>query len=411
MTRRGFTLIELLAAVFISSIVVSAAYTLMTSSTQNFDDESQRRMLKSNIRIAELLIQRDIARTGYMAPFDTKAEDDSERLWLPSDMTNVEMLAFSYHQSNDPNLAKFSGFTFVASLSDFLEFQIERRDGERLCINPSLTMPLTASDIGNLGSNANPVAQNADEAEFEAAFRRTFTSDIQAISIQSPTGTYITAPIQGVTIEPTDVSCSFAIHLPNADMSPPSVEGFDTLEGSNVFPVKAVSYFVAQDSSIPGRTDLGRNNLMRCVNNPLESQTDVQQLIADNNCEVLISNIEYFEIFPLINDNNVSNAFFNRYQNDGSILNNAYNIQTQHNTWNNVKMHQLRGVYFRLGAMTDTPARSVQNIFNNNENYPSYVNKGDNTNPKIFPLEHLQGIAPFRLVPPSDASSLVVVQN
>jgi prepilin-type N-terminal cleavage/methylation domain-containing protein len=411
MTRRGFTLIELLAAVFISSIVVTAAYTLMTSSTQNFNDESNRRLLKSNIRIAELLIQRDIARTGYMVPFDTKeAKQDKVRLWLPEGNMN-QILAFNYHVSTNDNLKNYSGFTIVASLSDFLEFQIERIDTGRLCISAQLTMPLTASDIGNLGTNANPVAQNADENAFNAAFGRTFKRNTHAISIQNPTGKFITTRLDAPIDLPTDpaATCAYNIPLSVSNLPKPKEEGFEgsgALEGCNVFPVTAVSYFVANDSIIPNRKAEGRNNLMRCFNNPFNIETNVENLINQNQCQILISNIEYFEIFPLVNDGDPTNALFNRFSNsEAGGLTTNYNLGTQHSYWKDVKMSQLRGVYFRFGAKTDMPARSVNEIYDSGQNtYPSYAKNNDN---EIFPLEHLQGVAPFRLIPSNDASSYV----
>ena len=65
MKRRGFSLIELLVTVLITSIIVIAAYQLLTSTANSFGDEDNRRLLEANLRNAELLIQRDISRTGY----------------------------------------------------------------------------------------------------------------------------------------------------------------------------------------------------------------------------------------------------------------------------------------------------------------------------------------------------------
>ena len=45
--RRGFTLVELMAAVLISSIVVLAAYSLMSGSTGTFKDQDDRRFLEA----------------------------------------------------------------------------------------------------------------------------------------------------------------------------------------------------------------------------------------------------------------------------------------------------------------------------------------------------------------------------
>ena len=301
MTRRGFTLIELMAAVLISSIVVAAAFTLMTGSTDNFDDENERRKLKSNLRIAELLLQRDISRTGYMVPVDSTVQ--SKLLW--SNNASDQILAFTYHPRTD----NFSAFTIIASLSDHLDFQVERMNGQNICILPQLTMPLTAADIGNLGSNANPVSQNADDATFFASFTRNFNNDLQALSIQNPNGEYVTTRVNDVIIPaaPTGASCAFQIQLNAPNSAPTGTTGFEGsnfLEGCNIFPISAISYFVTPDEN-------GINNLMRCENDPFNLR-DIDDLMKDNRCQTLIPNIQYFEAFPLQlsivrNSNNNSN--------------------------------------------------------------------------------------------------------
>lgn len=388
MTRRGFTLIELLAAVFISSIVVSASFILMTSTTNSFNDEDERRKLKSNLRIAELLIQRDIARTGYMFPFKTIKNDNTphDSMWNLSNTPDIT--AFKYYNTENA----FSAFTVIASLSDFLEFQIERVNAQELCIRSQITMPLTAADIGNLGTDANPVAQNADEQTFYAAFSRTFR-DVEVIAIQNPTGRYIVTETEPITLPETaeSTNCNYIIKLKNVSTKPPSVEGFEGsnfLEGSNVFPIVAVSYVVDAN-----------NDLLRCVHNPLVSIDSHVEIAALDTCEILIHDIQYFEVFPLIAQGNVS-SFFNGMSNaaDGGIKS-LYGANGQHDLWSDSIMDitRLRGVYFRFGAITPVPAEIKQSDeFTDGPTvakpYPGYTKILN----EIYPLEHLQGIAAFK---------------
>lgn len=406
MTRRGFTLIELMAAVLISSIVVAAAFTLMTGSTDNFDDENERRKLKSNLRIAELLLQRDISRTGYMVPVDSTVQ--SKLLW--SNNASDQILAFTYHPISD----RFSAFTIIASLSDHLDFQVERMNGQNICILPQLTMPLTAADIGNLGTNANPVSQNADDATFFASFTRNFNNELQALSIQNPNGEYVTTRVNDVIIPaaPTGASCAFQIQLNAPNSAPAGTTGFEGsnfLEGCNIFPISAISYFVTPDEN-------GINNLMRCENDPFNLR-DIDDLMQENRCQTLIPNIQYFEAFPLqltrtTNIINAPQSFSNALTGNNGVLSNVVNEGVQQGEWTDLRISDLRGVYFRLGAATRNPVTSgitIDPTINNGSIYPAYVK----INNEWHQYEHIRGAAAFRIAFPSEVNSsqtLVVAQ-
>ncbi|MBO5753921.1 MAG: hypothetical protein J6S69_09605, partial [Proteobacteria bacterium] len=177
----------------------------------------------------------------------------------------------------------------------------------------------------------------------------------------------------------------------------------------NIFPVSAITYFVAPDAN-------GINNLMRCTNDPFALKT-MDVLIQENRCETLIPNIQYFEAFPLqlsitTHGSNgkidASQSFSNALTEDGGALTQPIGEKNPGELWKNLKISTLRGVYFRLGAATRNPVTSGI-ATNGGGIYPAFVQIND----RWHPYEHIRGAAPFRISFPSEvksSSTLVVAQ-
>ena len=276
MNRRGFTLIELVVAVFLTSIVVIAAYSLVTGSTQSFKDQNDRRILEANVRNAELIIQRDFSRIGYHAPFDKVGKELRVKTCAGTSTTETAINAL--HVTKDGENTKVS---FLADLTDYDGFMVKSNTGGTLTFEKNLKLPLSAIDFAD--HNATPTHQPVDETGFNAIFERAF-KHAHAVYILSPTSQGILAKWDHDT--QTVTTCSAAkLEEYGFSSAMPFV-------GDSVYPVLRVNYHVDKNE-----------NLLRCYGDPFETSKSFDE----DTCEVLLSHVKLFKVYPLTSSNTTAN--------------------------------------------------------------------------------------------------------
>lgn len=324
MLRRGFTLIELLVAVLLTSIVVLAAYALMTGTASTFKNEDARKVLEANLRNAELLVQRDITRVAYRAGFDSL--NDGTRV---VDATAPNILAFQHGRINVGG-NNYSEFTIVGDITDFEGFEIEALNGDVLSFSNTLTIPPTSYELYAIESTA-PAHKSASAAQFDEAFILAF-ANVHAIRLTSSENQSVIVSVASVDL------AAHTIRLKQAFNPDPSL-GFSTsnrLSGDMVTPVIGVSYTVALIDGFP--------SLMRCSNNPFTRN-------APTNCQELIRNVGYFDVLPSylgMPANQMSNALAVA---PGGVLAWVAAPPT---------IDKLTGVTFRLSIIGEQMARDVE---------------------------------------------------
>ena len=376
--RRGFTLVELMAAVLISSIVVIAAYSLMSGSTGTFKDQDDRRFLEANLRNAELLLQRDISRIGYHVPFDSQWTAD------PRYLGSGRLRAFRYIDSEDAN--GMSAFSFIADLTDYDGFEITSPAGEERCLTPEdFRLPFAAGDLQNIENDENIVESEATPGEFRTVFAKNFQF-ARAGYIESATNKGVVVPFaSNARILDYDIgSCMYGFKfLENYDTRVPADLGFSStnvFEHDLISPIVVITYYVDKN-----------RNLLRCYNNNLEDPS----LENVEKCEVIIGNVDYFEIMPLvftINGAITGTTLTSTQLNSNVSVYDKLNaiIQSEPGTnstaikqlWANDKIEFLRGIYFRLGAHGYRKS-SIAGAGTEVSNQVSYVDG--------FPAAHIQG--------------------
>ena len=408
MKNRGFTLLELMVAVFITSIVVIAAYSLMNGSSSSFEDEQERRMLEANLRNAELVIQRDLSRIGYRVPFDSnKVGSEGEYLGItPPPTTNDECLnttVFKAFHVYKPGTAQtafvnsnkvigaggywFGAFTIIGNFTDYDGFLVSSASGTTLTISPSLTLALTASDIGALTATTQPSMQSSSPEVFDAAFKRAFKNAL-AVQISSPSYQWVVTDIAT-----NGVVSSGSNYTVTVSHSAPSEYGFNgTYENALVNPIVAITYKVV-DNNTGGTADSGNDDnngkgydLLRCYNTSLLNPT----VNTTTDCQVLLHNVAYFDIYPLLPDSSANNTYLNKLFTDTNynltkgpaLSDSAYNAY-----WDKKPIKDLRGVYYRIGVMSEKQARI----------YHTSTNVGLNNQPAFSKegrlMMHIQGTA------------------
>ncbi len=362
MKRRGFSLIELLVTVLITSIVVIAAYQLLTSTTGSFGDEDSRRILESNLRNAELLLQRDIARAGYAYGY---VADNATGVRQIGSVCRagfigsgpLKQVAFMHRRDGN-----FSSLQIIASISDYDDFTVSSCTGTSVVLDRSVTLPLIAGQVfqGDLNT------KTSDDGTFQSIFSRMFRG-ASAIEISTPdSGTAIaliddlgnTELNSGNTLALKNTNCANLSNYCSIDPERPLAE-------NTINPIISVIYRVNGD------------NLERCV-----ARVDAPDFdVSDAACDVLLSGVVYFDVYPL-----VGNMAFS----DMAIPDTPF----QGNEWNNVKIKELQGAMFRLGATVRSA--SMRNIQNAPENEYSALYKQFADRDGIYLLSHARGVALFQ---------------
>lgn len=264
MKNRGFTLIELIVAVFITSIVVIAAYGLMTGSSRNFYDQNDRRVLESNLRNAELILQRDFSRIGYHAPFGKTGATDRVSVCVSSGSVQFNALHVTYSNATQ------SSVNFLADLTDYDGFTVKTYTDGKITFENGMQLPLAAVDFGTADDEPARkfVADNGFDAVFDRAFRYAHAAYI--ISPENK-GIFTKWNYSDNSINPCGTLTTFGF------------SATDTFVGDSVFPVLMVNYH------------LDNGKLMRCYGDPFDSTKSYDS----DTCEILIQNVKMFKVFAI----------------------------------------------------------------------------------------------------------------
>lgn len=358
MKYRGFSLVELLVTVLITSIVVMAAYQLLTSTTQNFGTEDNRRILDANLRNAELLLQRDISRTGYGFGYTLQTKrvvnNVCQASFLPPSGTwnDGNIIAFNYATDDD-----FAKIRIIGSMSDYDDFKVASFNGGTIEVNQSVTQPLVANQVYNQNSLVR-VAANGQA--FHSIFNRVFRHAV-ALEISTPDVGTAVALVSGVNAS-SDSAPQITINAANV-IGQCSIDPIQPLSESNINPIVSIVYTVEN------------GDLLRCYSN---ISADDVFAIDKKDCDVLLQNVAYFDVYP-ITDNN-SALTFSDAKNDG--------------VWSNVHLSEMSGVTFRIGAKSEVTSRGNANgAVAGNVRTSSILTDADG---KTWLLSHARGVALFQ---------------
>ncbi len=328
---RGFTLVELMIAVTITSIVVLAAYSLMTATTSNFDNEDDRVQLRGNLRSTEMLLQRDIGRTGFRA----NLLDASGGLFVqasPSTSSDVTFQSLRLAQTTLDGRA-FSQLTIVADITDFGAFQIDRSAGPNIMLKASDLQAVQTNDclmrltnmqenqylksdgvtcsIGYCQNCQNGAAEAGAANRFNEAFEQSFNeaSAVRFSVSQNPLKSDIR--LMNKAVAPSNRQ--FA--LQSSFMWPPDHTYAGQLSKDLVVPITAMTYTVMRDQTSNERV------LVRCTHSITQTGQNLNNLVRNSetrpvatpaySCAVVLRNVDDFQIYPLTNGDTLDNAIAN----------------------------------------------------------------------------------------------------
>lgn len=350
MKSRGFSLVELLVAVMITSIVVIAAYQLMTNTSNGFKGEDSRRLIEANLRNAELLLQRDIARTGYGSGFDSKKGTES------SDTCNAyymkgssnDYVAFQHRRVN-VNGRKSSFIRIIASFSDYDGFTISgyKRGTGVMTIAPSVSQPLVAGQIYDNQVNNIPLASQVATADtFRSIFSRLFVHT-SAIEVTTSNSSTFVLPVKAIDLNSYEITIdasSLNTALCGIDPSQPLID-------NTINPIRVIEYGINSSTG----------HLERCVADLLHEDDDGSHTMNNDqhHCEVLVENALYFDAFPIYGDNATKisdsmtrNMGSSSATSSGMNLGSSYASTVAEDPWwpSPIELDQLRGVMYRFGV-------------------------------------------------------------
>lgn len=352
MKRRGFSLIELLVTVLITSIIVIAAYQLLTSTANSFGDEDNRRLLEANLRNAELLIQRDISRTGYAYGYTADSTGNGRmqggacRAARLSGGLTFKPVAFK-HATDGTN----SKIQIIASISDYDDFTVSSYSNGTVTLDRTVTLPLVANQVYKSSIDGSNLSNtSADDGTFAAIFNRVFRN-ASAVEISTPdTGTAIAAiaSIEDGQFNFIGTTSNFTQYC-GIDPERPFVE-------NTVNPIIAIVY----------RLNAGR--LERCISSVIGNDFDVDE----NKCDVLLENVEYFQVYPILSD-----STFDRT---------SFPSESLDSIWRPVTIGQLYGAMFRIGAKARSSLKTL----------PSSGDRYTESDGAVFLYSHAHGAALFQ---------------
>lgn len=352
MKRRGFSLIELLVTVLITSIIVIAAYQLLTSTANSFGDEDNRRLLEANLRNAELLIQRDISRTGYAYGYtadntgNVRMQGGACRAARLSGGLTFKPVAFK-HATDGTN----SKIQIIASISDYDDFTVSSYSNGTVTLDRTVTLPLVANQVYKSSIDGSNLSNtSADDGTFAAIFNRVFRN-ASAVEISTPdTGTAIAAinSIEDGQFNFIGNTSNFTQYC-GIDPERPFVE-------NTVNPIIAIVY----------RLNAGR--LERCISSVTGGDFDVDE----NKCDVLLENVEYFQVYPILKSE------FDKmdFPTDKTVA----------EAWNTVTIGQIYGAMFRIGAKARSSLKTL----------PSSGDRYTESDGAVFLYSHAHGAALFQ---------------
>lgn len=362
MKYRGFSLVELLVTVLITSIVVMAAYQLLTSTTQNFGTEDNRRILDANLRNAELLLQRDISRTGYGFGYTLQTgrvvNNVCQASFLPpSSWTSGNIIAFNYATDDE-----FAKIRIIGSMSDYDDFKVASFNGGTIEVNQSVTQPLVANQVYNQDSLVR-VAANGQA--FHSIFNRVFRHAV-ALEISTPDVGTAVALVSGVNAS-SDSAPQITINAANV-VGQCSIDPIQPLSESNINPIVSIVYTVKN------------GDLLRCYSN---ISADNVFAVDEKDCDVLLQNVAYFDVYPITDGNNT--LTFSDAKNDG--------------VWSSVHLSEMSGVMFRIGAKAEVTSRGNASGATGSSGSSGNVRTSSiltDTDGKTWLLSHARGVALFQ---------------
>ncbi|MCL2326588.1 MAG: prepilin-type N-terminal cleavage/methylation domain-containing protein [Proteobacteria bacterium] len=395
--RKGFTLIELLVTVLVTSIVVLAAYTMVSGTAASFRNENDRGQLLANLRAAQMMIQRDIGRIGYRAAFDSEKESIH--------VLGGNILAFNVGRVQVGG-RHYSEFTLVGDLTDYTEFTIRESLGNQISVDnmglgsiqsngclskianrapgivPNASLGCMVGSCDRPNCSGVPPAPGLFNEDFEAAFMQSF-DNIWAIRLTSISRDRSVI----VALEnPLDQELS-SLQLKLADPLPTTPElGFAVnFTGDELAPISAISYGVhmvdinGDGNRIPC--------LLRCFRNPI--MVGDSNLAPPTNCSILLRNVQYFDVLPLHTDMTAAQQTDYETTLSTSPLNYGAMLPWMASP---PRIENLTGITFRIGVLGEVPitGRTIEQAqITAAGPFPPFLIAG----PHAFNYVHIQGNA------------------
>jgi len=379
--RHGFTLIELLVSVFLTSIVVLAAYALVESSSNSLQNEIDFRVLEGNLDNAGQIIGRDLSRVGYHVPFDSRTDEngnmDANRI-LGSAVKNVNSIrSISYigPQQVTGSEKRVAEFKLVIDMTDHYGFEVKSDNNSEMVLEKKSTSYLTLADVLSLpNTRPNPdhgqffPAHVMDPAMSNAAFERAFryAKAIYVKSSKKDERVLIMlkrlgggGDADGVAASPANVP-EGKIYYSKTEKATTNTTSLDMygFDGTGGFIGERVSPIV----SVVYRYNNG--NLERCYSKSLLSEGTSDSLKSSSNldaCSTIVHNVAYFELYPItdVDSNGSVRGSFINYLNGAQCTSNHCGKTAEIGnlaSFNNLQdedVSKIIGFYYRLGAYTD----------------------------------------------------------
>lgn len=402
MRSRGFSLVELLVAVMITSIVVIAAYQLMTNTSNGFKGEDSRRMIEANLRNAELLLQRDIARTGYGSGFDstkgTESSDTCNAYYMKSS-SDLNYVAFQHRRVN-VNGRNSSFIRIIASFSDYDGFTISgyNRGTGVMMIAPSVSQPLVAGQIYDNQVNNIPLASQVATADtFRSIFSRLFVHT-SAIEVTTSNSSTFVLPVRAIDLNSYEITIdasSLNTALCGIDPSQPLID-------NTINPIRVIEYGINPSTG----------HLERCIADVLYEDIDGSHTMNNDqhHCEVLVENALYFDAFPIYGANATDiSGSMTRNMGSSTSTSSAMQLGSSYAStaatdpvWPaSVDLNQLRGVMYRFGARSSEAVEDSNCGRAATMDLPPKIEIDD----RCYLFSHVRGSAIFKTLKSSASTS------
>jgi len=341
---RGFTIVELMIAVTITSIVVLAAYGLMNATTSNFDNEDDRVQLRANLRSAEMLLQRDIGRTGFRA----NLLDSSGGLYVTQSASTSSDVTFQSLRLSSTTVdgQSFSQLTIVADITDYSAFTIARATGATLNLSSTDLQTVQTNDcliklaakketqytttdgvtcgLGYCQNCEDGKAESGAAARFDEAFELAF-SEASAVRLsvkENPLHSDIR--LLNRTVKPAGRTVTL-----NSTFAPPPEHHYSAqMREELISPITAMTYTVMRDSSNNERV------LVRCTHGieHLGEQLGLVHAgsvtIPAYSCSVILRNVDDFTIRPMTANTTLDTAVGSIVQPGSAIPVPTINVNT-----------------------------------------------------------------------------------
>lgn len=141
-TQAGFSLVELMVALTVGLLLLAGVLQILLANRRSFDAQSTTAHLQENVRLADFVLENNIAQAGYRPDIDIAARASDTALFPASDMAPATMagsvVAGDYGGKNH---------------SDTLRLRFRAAGGVRDCRGDLL---------GQVSSGGTPTPDNAD---------------------------------------------------------------------------------------------------------------------------------------------------------------------------------------------------------------------------------------------------------